>query len=150
AIHGACVGGGFELALACHWRIATDTPATQVGFPETGLGTIPGWGGCVRLPRLVGAKAALDAILKARLLGAGEACRAGFVDELVAPADLRSQASAAALRLATAGFPPRENLVAEAIDFAELRARTRERPAALRAAIGVVERAATVPLSAAL
>ena len=54
AIHGACLGGGLELALACHWRIATDDPKTQLGLPEVQLGLIPGAGGTQRLPRLVG------------------------------------------------------------------------------------------------
>ena len=52
AIHGACLGGGLELALACHYRIATDHPKTQLGLPEVQLGLIPGAGGCQRLPRL--------------------------------------------------------------------------------------------------
>ena len=63
AIHGACLGGGLELALACHYRIATDHPKTQLGLPEVQLGLIPGAGGCERLPRLIGARAALDMIL---------------------------------------------------------------------------------------
>ena len=63
AIHGACLGGGLELALACSYRIATDHPKTQLGLPEVQLGLIPGAGGCQRLPRLIGARAALDMIL---------------------------------------------------------------------------------------
>ena len=63
AIHGACLGGGLELALACHYRVATDHPKTQLGLPEVQLGLIPGAGGCQRLPRLIGARAALDMIL---------------------------------------------------------------------------------------
>src|ERR1019366_443740 len=59
AIHGACAGGGYELALACTVRLASDASATQIGLPETGIGTIPGWGGSTRLPRLIGAEAAL-------------------------------------------------------------------------------------------
>ena len=54
AIHGSCLGGGMELALACHWRVATDHPKTQLGLPEVQLGIIPGAGGCNRLPRLIG------------------------------------------------------------------------------------------------
>ena len=54
-IHGACLGGGLELALACHYRIATDHPKTQLGLPEVQLGILPGAGGCQRLPRLIGA-----------------------------------------------------------------------------------------------
>ena len=63
AIHGACLGGGYELALACHWRVATDHPKTQLGLPEVQLGLIPGAGGCNRLPRLIGVRGALDIIL---------------------------------------------------------------------------------------
>src|SRR3954465_11847228 len=54
AIHGACAGGGYEIALACDYRIGTDEPATRIGLPETTLGLIPAWGGCTRLPRLIG------------------------------------------------------------------------------------------------
>ena len=53
-IHGACLGGGAELALAFDYRLASDSPFTKIGFPEVKLGLIPGFGGCVRLPRLVG------------------------------------------------------------------------------------------------
>ena len=63
AIHGACLGAGLELALACTWRIATDHPKTQLGLPEVQLGILPGAGGCQRLPRLIGVRAALDIIL---------------------------------------------------------------------------------------
>lgn len=99
AIHGACAGGGFELALACHWRLASDAAATQIGLPETSLGTIPGWGGCVRLPRLIGATAALDHILRAKLLPANDALATGLIDEVVPAAELKSRAKGAALRL---------------------------------------------------
>ena len=54
AIDGACLGGGCELALACRYRVATDSPRTEIGLPETQLGIIPGWGGSQRLPRLIG------------------------------------------------------------------------------------------------
>jgi 3-hydroxyacyl-CoA dehydrogenase/enoyl-CoA hydratase/3-hydroxybutyryl-CoA epimerase len=108
AIHGACLGGGFELALACRWRIATDHPKTQVGLPEVQLGLIPGAGGCVRLPRLVGARAALDMILAGKSERAAKAYRLGMVDELVAPSILRTVAVAAADRLAAGRSRPRE------------------------------------------
>ena len=78
AIHGACAGGGYELALACDWRLASDARETVLGLPETGIGTIPGWGGTARLPRLVGAKGALDHILKAALVPAKDALAAGW------------------------------------------------------------------------
>src|SRR5882672_3369726 len=50
AIHGACAGGGYELALACHWRVASEAKETVIGLPEVGIGLIPGWGGCTPLP----------------------------------------------------------------------------------------------------
>src|SRR5207245_8891613 len=62
-IHGACLGGGLEFALACRYRVASDHPRTQLGLPEVQLGILPGAGGCQRLPRLIGTRAALDMIL---------------------------------------------------------------------------------------
>jgi 3-hydroxyacyl-CoA dehydrogenase / enoyl-CoA hydratase / 3-hydroxybutyryl-CoA epimerase len=107
AIHGACLGGGLELALACHYRIATDHPKTQLGLPEVQLGLIPGAGGCQRLPRLIGARAALDMILAGKSERASRALRLGLVDEVVAPSILRRVAVAAADRLAREGLPER-------------------------------------------
>src|SRR5438876_7928826 len=86
AIHGASAGGGYEVALACDYRIATDDPATRIGLPETTLGLIPAWGGCTRLPRLIGAEKAADVILKGKLYSAQEASKIGLVDE-VSPRD---------------------------------------------------------------
>ncbi|HET7379297.1 MAG TPA: enoyl-CoA hydratase-related protein, partial [Gaiellales bacterium] len=100
AIHGACLGGGLEFALACRYRVATDHPKTQIGLPEVQLGILPGAGGCQRLPRLIGARAALDMILAAKSERAAKAFRLGIVDELVAPAILQDIAIAAARRLA--------------------------------------------------
>src|SRR5438105_7111107 len=54
AIHGACAGGGYEITLACDWRVASDDPATRIGLPETTLALIPAWGGCTPLPRVIG------------------------------------------------------------------------------------------------
>ena len=107
AIHGACLGGGYELALACHWRIATDSPKTQIGLPEVQLGLIPGAGGSVRLPRLIGARAALDIILQGRTERAQKALRLGMVDEVVPLSILREVALGAADRLAQEGKPKR-------------------------------------------
>jgi 3-hydroxyacyl-CoA dehydrogenase/enoyl-CoA hydratase/3-hydroxybutyryl-CoA epimerase len=107
AIHGACLGGGLELALACHYRIATDHPKTQLGLPEVQLGLIPGAGGCQRLPRLIGARAALDMILTGRSERASKALRLGLVDEVVPRSILRQVAVAAAERLAREGLPKR-------------------------------------------
>ncbi len=99
AIHGACLGGGLEFALACHYRIATESPKTQLGLPEVQLGLIPGAGGCQRLPRLVGLRAALDMILTGKAVRGRKALRIGLIDELVHPAILKKTALQAALRL---------------------------------------------------
>ena len=107
AIHGACLGAGLELALACHYRVATDHPKTQLGLPEVQLGLIPGAGGCQRLPRLIGARAALDMILTGKSERGAKALRLGLVDELVPPSILRATALAAAGRLVRDGLPRR-------------------------------------------
>ncbi len=86
AIHGACAGGGYEVTLACDHRVASDDPNTRIGLPETTLGLVPAWGGCTRLPRLIGANKAADVILKGKLYSAQEALKLGLVDE-VAPRD---------------------------------------------------------------
>jgi 3-hydroxyacyl-CoA dehydrogenase/enoyl-CoA hydratase/3-hydroxybutyryl-CoA epimerase len=83
AIHGACAGGGYEITLACDYRIASDDPATKIGLPETTLGLVPAWGGSTRLPRLIGADKAAEVILKGKLYGAEEALKLGLVDEVV-------------------------------------------------------------------
>src|SRR6266511_5990026 len=105
-IHGACLGGGFEFALACHYRVATDHAKTQIGLPEVQLGILPGAGGCQRLPRLIGARAALDIILAGKTERAAKAFRLGMVDELVPPAILAEITLAAARRMA-GGWRPR-------------------------------------------
>jgi 3-hydroxyacyl-CoA dehydrogenase/enoyl-CoA hydratase/3-hydroxybutyryl-CoA epimerase len=105
AIHGACLGGGTELVLACAWRIATDDARTQIGLPEVQLGLLPGAGGCNRLPRLIGVRAALDIILAGRSERAAKARKIGLVDELCAAPILRRVAVQRARALA--GAPPR-------------------------------------------
>ncbi len=109
AIHGACLGGGLEVALACHYRIASDHPKTLLGLPEVQLGLIPGAGGCQRLPRLIGARAALDMILSGKTERAAKALRIGLVDEVVPGSILRQVAVAAADRLVRDGLPTRRN-----------------------------------------
>jgi 3-hydroxyacyl-CoA dehydrogenase/enoyl-CoA hydratase/3-hydroxybutyryl-CoA epimerase len=89
AIHGACLGGGLELALACRYRICTDHPKTTFALPEVQLGLIPGMGGTQRLPKRVGLQAALDMILTGRSVRARRALQMGLVDEMVHPAILR-------------------------------------------------------------
>jgi 3-hydroxyacyl-CoA dehydrogenase/enoyl-CoA hydratase/3-hydroxybutyryl-CoA epimerase len=83
AINGVCLGGGTELALACDYRVMSDAPKAQIGLPEVRLGIFPAWGGCTRLPRVVGLAAALDLILTGKSLDARRARRIGLVDEAV-------------------------------------------------------------------
>jgi 3-hydroxyacyl-CoA dehydrogenase/enoyl-CoA hydratase/3-hydroxybutyryl-CoA epimerase len=92
AIHGACLGGGCELVLCCDYRLASADPATRIGLPETKLGIIPGFGGCVRLPRVIGLQAALGIILEGKAVDAKKAQKLGLVDEVLDPQDLESQA----------------------------------------------------------
>ncbi|MEO0447708.1 MAG: 3-hydroxyacyl-CoA dehydrogenase NAD-binding domain-containing protein, partial [Verrucomicrobiota bacterium] len=83
-IHGACLGGGLELALSCDWRIASESSSTKLGLPETQLGILPAWGGTSRLPRLIGLPRATKMILSGAPLCAKEAHRVGLV-HAVAP-----------------------------------------------------------------
>lgn len=83
-IHGACLGGGMELALACTYRVATDHPKTVLGLPEVTLGIIPGWGGTQRLPRLVGLLEGLPFILGGKPVKSPKALKMKLVDGLVA------------------------------------------------------------------
>jgi 3-hydroxyacyl-CoA dehydrogenase/enoyl-CoA hydratase/3-hydroxybutyryl-CoA epimerase len=103
AIHGACLGGGLELALACSYRVASDHPKTVLAFPEVQLGVIPAAGGSTRLPRLIGAHAALDMILTARHERGKKALAIGLIDELVPEAILLDIAVGAAERLSRGG-----------------------------------------------
>jgi 3-hydroxyacyl-CoA dehydrogenase / enoyl-CoA hydratase / 3-hydroxybutyryl-CoA epimerase len=100
AIHGSCLGGGTELALASHWRIATDSPKTSLSLPEVQLGLIPGAGGTQRLPHLIGLQAALDMILTGKTVRAKKALQLGLVDEVVHPSILRRVALQRATELA--------------------------------------------------
>lgn len=99
AINGACLGGGLEVALACHWRLATDSPKTSLGLPEVQLGLLPGGGGTQRLPKLLGAQTALDLLLTGKTLRAQKAKRVGLVDQLTIPYGLQDAAVTAAKRL---------------------------------------------------
>jgi 3-hydroxyacyl-CoA dehydrogenase len=104
AMHGTVMGGGLEIALACHYRIAT--PTARFGMPEVTLGIIPGAGGTQRMPRLIGAEKALDLILSARPVEAAQARTHGFIDEIV-DGDLRVAAIAYARELLARGARPR-------------------------------------------
>jgi 3-hydroxyacyl-CoA dehydrogenase/enoyl-CoA hydratase/3-hydroxybutyryl-CoA epimerase len=101
AIHGFCMGGGTEIALACRYRVASSDGSTRIGLPETQLGIFPGWGGSARLPRLVGAPAAMDLMLTGRTVSAGAARAMGLVDQVVDKAVLIDTAAALALKGAT-------------------------------------------------
>ena len=90
AIHGTALGGGFEVALVCHYRVAV--PSAKLGLPEIKLGLIPGAGGTQRLPRLIGPEAALEAILSGTPFGAKQALAWGVVDQLVEEGKLREGA----------------------------------------------------------
>lgn len=83
AIRGACVGGGMEVSLACDYRVASTDKATKLGLPETQLGILPAWGGCTRLPKLIGLPTALELILKGKVMAAKKAMKLGLVDSVV-------------------------------------------------------------------
>ena len=83
AINGACLGGGTELALACDYRVMSDSKKAQIGLPEVKLGIFPAWGGCTRLPRVVGLQKALDMILTGKTLDARRALKTGLVDAAI-------------------------------------------------------------------
>ncbi len=91
-IHGFCLGGGAELALACRYRVARDDPATRIGFPEVRLGIFPGYGGTARACRLLGPRRALQLMLTGRTLDARAAQRIGLVDLAVPERQLRAAA----------------------------------------------------------
>jgi len=101
AVHGHCMGGGTELVLACRARVASTDPSTRIGLPEIKLGIYPGWGGSVRLPRLIGAPAAMDLMLTGRTVSAQAALAMGLVDKVSEPALLLETAIALAGRMPT-------------------------------------------------
>ena len=98
-LFGYCLGGGLELPLACHIRIAADEGAS-IGLPEKDLGSVPAWGGSARLPRVVGRNHALDMILRGRKIDGAEAYRIGLVTELLPVADIKARAQALGEELA--------------------------------------------------
>jgi len=91
-IHGFCLGGGLELALACRYRVTRDDPGTRLGLPEVRLGIHPGWGGSARLVPLIGAIKAMDLILSGRTVDGRSGRRMGFVDLVVPERHLRGAA----------------------------------------------------------
>jgi 3-hydroxyacyl-CoA dehydrogenase/enoyl-CoA hydratase/3-hydroxybutyryl-CoA epimerase len=115
AIGGACLGGGTELALACHYRVAADDPRVEIGLPEVRLGILPGWGGTQRLPLLVGTGPALDLILNGRSVGARAAQKLGLVDEVVPPERLLASAFQVAEEAEAGRRRPRRALAGHAL-----------------------------------
>lgn len=166
AINGTCLGGGTELALACDWRVATDSRATAIGLPEIKLGLIPGFGGSVRLPRLIGIQRALSMILTGRSLSSSTAHRYGLVDQVLDKSHFRLAVAGLALE-AVLGRLDRELPHASARDrflegtrvgrrilFQGARRRVRNAsgkvyPAALKA-IDVIEETIDLPIDEAL
>jgi 3-hydroxyacyl-CoA dehydrogenase len=154
AMHGTVLGGGLEMSLACHYRVAA--AGARFGLPEVTLGIIPGAGGTQRLPRLIGVEKALELIIAGKPVDAAQAQQLGFIDELIA-GDLRQGAIAFARALVAAGQGPRRTSE-RAVDPAtatpavieRLRAQARaqypNRVAALTA-IRAVEAAARLPLA---
>jgi 3-hydroxyacyl-CoA dehydrogenase/enoyl-CoA hydratase/3-hydroxybutyryl-CoA epimerase len=99
-VRGFCLGGGLELALACRYRVVVDEPGTRLGLPEVMLGIVPGWGGIKRLPRLVGAPAALDLLLTGRTVDARRAKKLGIADECVPPGSWTTRLAACCANVA--------------------------------------------------
>ena len=92
AINGHALGGGLELALVCHRRIAVDKPSARIGLPEVTLGLLPGGGGTQRLPRMIGIEKALPLLVEGRHISPRKALELGIIDEIVAPEDLYAAA----------------------------------------------------------
>ncbi|MFP3568700.1 3-hydroxyacyl-CoA dehydrogenase NAD-binding domain-containing protein [Paraburkholderia sp. SIMBA_030] len=113
AIHGAALGGGLEVALAAHYRLAVE--GAKLGLPEVQLGLLPGAGGTQRTPRLVGAQAALDLILSGRHIGAKEAHALGLIDRLGSGGDILAEGLAYAHELLAAHAPVRRTRDANAL-----------------------------------
>jgi 3-hydroxyacyl-CoA dehydrogenase/enoyl-CoA hydratase/3-hydroxybutyryl-CoA epimerase len=104
-VRGHCMGGGTELALACRYRIAVDEPGTKFALPEVMLGIVPGWGGMLRLPQIIGPAAALDMMLTGKNIDAKRAKKMGLADECVPPRVMEN----AARMLVLSGNPPRQD-----------------------------------------
>lgn len=152
AIHGACLGGGLEVALACDWRVASPDKKTKIGLPETQLGILPAWGGSTRLPRLIGLPKAIPLITSGKILSAVHAYKTGIIDELVPTERLLDMAT----RLIHRGQPKRKSfaltnnhLAAPLIGWAARRkvmAATRGHYPAPLAALKVMTQGAPAPI----
>lgn len=155
AIHGTALGGGFELALACHYRLALHD--AQLGLPEVALGLVPSAGASQRLPRIVGAHRALDLLVSARPISAEGAARIGLVDKVIQK-NLARAAFGSARNMVGAGTPPRpsrdrrEGFSDPRAYFEELAARRgaleADRQIAVHKAIDLVEAALLLPFEA--
>ena len=161
AIHGHCMGGGTDLALACRYRVASKDDSTRIGLPEVKLGIYPGWGGSVRLPRLVGAPAAFDMMLTQRNLTASAARAIGLVDRVVEPSRLLEAAigllqqrpvrplKQRALAWLTNTWPARQLLAPQMVKQVARKARKEHYPAPY-ALISTWQRSGGLPIHAAL
>lgn len=156
AIHGAALGGGYEVCLACDYRVASPDRVTKIGLPETQLGLLPAWGGSTRLPRLVGLPNALDVILAGKSLAPKPALKRGMVDELV-PAEYLVET---ATRMISRGKPRRpahwllNNPVVASVIRARLRSQLQKKtrghyPAVLKA-LEIVTRGVSRSVAASL
>ena len=154
AIHGVCLGGGLEVALACDWRVATSDKATKLGLPETQLGILPAWGGSTRLPKLIGLPAALGLILAGKQVVGAQALKLGLVDEVTHPEYLLEVAGkwiGRGKRHTTPRFwanRPPLSLVVGAKARRDVLAKTRGHYPAPLKAIEVCTKAASLPLEA--
>ena len=151
ALHGTVLGGGLELAMACHHRVAQ--PQTRLGLPEVKIGIIPGSLGTQRLPRLAGAELALELISSGRMIGAAQAASAGLVDA-IAEGEPRAIGLAAARAVLAAGAPLRRAgapraapASAEALDRAEAAAAKKPGWPQLAAAVRCVRAAQELPFA---
>ncbi len=156
AIHGTALGGGLEIAMACHYRVAS--PDAQVGQPEVNLGIIPGAEGTQRLPRLAGVARAIDMCVTGAPVKAPEALAAGIVDRII-EGDLLAGAMAFALEMADTGGPwpktsERKEKLGSAVANAGLFAAGREQAVKIRRnqtaplkALGALEAATTLPFA---
>ncbi len=158
AIHGAALGGGCEICLACDSRIASADRVTKIGLPETQLGLLPAWGGASRLPRLIGLVPALDLILRGTALTADQARECGLLDELVPADDLIEAAVRMVKRGKTKSRTLKGRLPDNRLSAAVIAARLRPRwlkktrgnlPAVLKA-LQVVTRGISKPLAESL
>lgn len=152
-IHGACVGGGLELALACDLRLVSDADCTRLGLPETQIGLIPAWGGSTRLPKLLGLPKALDLIITGKLLKPAAAVRAGLAHAVMPSQDLAAAATQVNIKPNTPQARLLDRLLAPLITartMATVKASTRGHYPAPERAVHVATRAPFASMKAAM